>query len=619
MWHNGCHTHTHTLAIAMLMLLRCAALNAQQAGDFMISGFVNDPATATTRCTINWENLFYSSVHLLNVDISVDGVGAVCLNDGDAPNPTVIHPGFTAPPYNIIFDNIALTVQRLEPAFTLSPAPYLPFVVLSFRAQPATQVNVSASGYLIETVGGTHIPIGSANASWTVSQGANFVGDLTKPDGLGCTDLGSSGLYIPGVTVTKIASVPPGVCFPGATFESGLFPFGAYNFDDSPYNEAYVISPSKTGTSVCCGVTSNDQAWMHEAILLPEGKLLWKIMAADFNGSGTFSTYDIVLVRRCILGLPVDMTSDWKPWRFVPWHNNPWPGDNPMRQIDAPEVLTLNDIPSDIKVTPTPLQLGGGATSFWGVKRGDVDGDCQICGLNLTSDPTEARTQTRTEKAFVADRRMEEGQEGLIPVYAATDVLGVNLFGIEILFDNKMLEVLSVENGDLEQEEALHNIVFDQTGTAARYSWLSYEPADIRKNTVLFYVRARAKQTVNSFSGLLWQELGSDVNALFKSGKRERMAFEVGLAPAQSDSFSVELVGANPVSSTIQLDLTLPAELSVKVTIVDSKGFAARTLSRELPSGRSSIVLNDLPQAPGIYGILVQTSAGQRSLRFVKL
>ncbi|MBX2889300.1 MAG: hypothetical protein KF734_00075 [Saprospiraceae bacterium] len=65
----------------MLMLLRCAAVNAQQAGVFTISGFVNDPATATTRCTINWENLFYSSVHLLSVDISVDGVEAVCLND----------------------------------------------------------------------------------------------------------------------------------------------------------------------------------------------------------------------------------------------------------------------------------------------------------------------------------------------------------------------------------------------------------------------------------------------------------------------------------------------------------------------------------------------------------
>ncbi len=602
----------------MLVLMRCVTANAQ-AGDFSIVNLVNDPATATTRCTINWENLGYPSVYLLNVNISVSGTG-VCFNNTTAANPTVIHAGFSSPPYTHIFSNTALTIQRVaSPNFTLPPSPYVPFAVLSFRALSASQVTISASGNLVQVSGGTNWPIGPANTTWTVSSGVNFTGDLTKPDGLGCSDLGSTGLYIPGVTVTKTATVLPGACFPGAAYESGLFAVGVYKFYDSPFNEPYTISASKIGTDICCGATSNDIAWMQEAVLAPEGELLWKIMAADFNGSGTFTTYDIVWVRKCVLGIPIDdVPAGWKPWRFAPWHNNSWAGDNPMRPIDENEVLTLNDIPSDIKVVPNS-PLWGPATSFWGVKRGDVDGDCQICGSSFTSDPTEERAEVRPEKAFINDHKMEEGQEILIPVYAAKNVQGVNFLGIEILFDNKMLEVLSVENGDLEQEEAMHNIVPDQNGTSVRYSWLSYEPADIRGNTVLFYVKVRAKQALSSLKGLFWQELNNDVNALFTAEQKERMAFEVGLAPAKSDNFSVELVGANPVSVETQLDIVVPSELTVSVSLIDSKGFVVRNFTQELLSGSSSISLTDLPKTPGVYTILVQTAVGFRSLRFVKL
>jgi hypothetical protein len=612
------HTHTHTLAIAMLVFLRCVSVNAQ-AGNFSIVNTVNDPLTATTRCTINWENLAYSSVYLLSVNISINGT-EVCLNDTDDPNPTAIHPGFTAPPYTISFSNNALTIQRVaSPNFTLPPSPYVPFVVLSFRALPASQVTISASGFLKPTSGGSNDPIGSASANWTMSDGADFIGELLKPDGLNCSGLGGTGLYIPGVTVTKTASVLPGACFPGAAYESELFAVGVYNFYDSPFNEDYIISASKIGTDMCCGVTSNDQAWMQEAILSPEGKLLWKIMAADFNGSGTFSTYDIVLVQKCILGLPIDMPVGWKPWRFAPYHNQPWPGDNPMRPIHEPEVLMLNDIPSDIKVVTPSSPFWGSATSFWGVKRGDIDGDCQLCGANFTSDPSEERAEVLVEKAFIADRLLEAEQETLIPVYAALKVRDVRLFGIEIIFDTDALEIISVENGDLEQEEAMHNIAPDQNGMAVRYSWLIYEPVDIQENTVLFYVKVRAKQTLNSLNGLFWQALGNDINALYTKGSDEKMAFEVGLTPTKIANFSVELMGTNPVQSETQLDIALPSEQMVNVTLLDNKGQTFRRFSRELPAGRSSVLLSDLPQTPGVYTVFVQTSLGHRSLRFVKL
>ncbi|GAB4491251.1 MAG: hypothetical protein OHK0019_11200 [Saprospiraceae bacterium] len=130
---------------------------------------------------------------------------------------------------------------------------------------------------------------------------------------------------------------------------------------------------------------------------------------------------------------------------------------------------------------------------------------------------------------------------------------------------------------------------------------------------------AMTRCTINSLKGLFWQELSNDVNALFTTEKKERMAFEVELASAKLDNFSVELVGANPAGAETQLDLVLPSELTVNVSLIDSKGFVVRNFSQELPSGRSSILLADLPPTPGIYTVLVQTSAGQGSLRFVKL
>jgi len=243
----------------MLMFLQSVVGNAQGIGLLQIVP-TNDPATGITRCTINWvNNVSLDQIRGINVTASIGGV-QVCLNNSTAAVvPSVIHPGFDVNPYQRQFTGAQFTLSRggLPSSLLFSlpnPKPYsappnTSFLVLNFRALPASVCTISISGSIrFET--GPLIPFPPASLIWTVSSGALIAGDFVKPDGLGC-DLGGGigmGLLIPGVNTTKVAAVAPGACFPGVASKGAVFP-GQYEFLNNPLYETYTITPSKVNTA----------------------------------------------------------------------------------------------------------------------------------------------------------------------------------------------------------------------------------------------------------------------------------------------------------------------------------------------------------------------------------
>ena len=250
---------THTLAIVMLMFLQSVVGNAQGIGLLQIVP-TNDPATGITRCTINWvNNVSLDQIRGINVTASIGGV-QVCLNNSTAAVvPSVIHPGFDVNPYQRQFTGAQFTLSRggLPSSLLFSlpnPKPYsappnTSFLVLNFRALPASITTINVSGS-IRLENGALALFAPVSLNWTVSSGALIAGDFVKPDGLGC-DLGGGigmGLLIPGVNTTKVAAVAPGACFPGVASEGAVFP-GQYEFLNNPLYETYTITPSKVNTA----------------------------------------------------------------------------------------------------------------------------------------------------------------------------------------------------------------------------------------------------------------------------------------------------------------------------------------------------------------------------------
>lgn len=128
-----------------------------------------------------------------------------------------------------------------------------------------------------------------------------------------------------------------------------------------PYYASYELTPTKNDNPLN-GVTTLDLAKISRHILGTE--LLdnpYKIIAADVNRSGTVTSFDVVELRKLILGI-YDSLPNNTAWRFVP-QNFVFPDPTNPFAVPFPEKITEKDIITDAR-----------NNNFVAIKIGDVNG-----------------------------------------------------------------------------------------------------------------------------------------------------------------------------------------------------------------------------------------------------
>jgi hypothetical protein len=141
---------------------------------------------------------------------------------------------------------------------------------------------------------------------------------------------------------------------------------GHYRFDSLTAGLNYAIRPVHNGNWLN-GVTTYDLVLISRHILTlepldsPE-----KMLAADANASGTITSFDIVQLRKLIMG-SIDTIAGAASWRFVP---QAFVFSNPMNAFESPA-------PAHIDVLGLDGDVSG--VDFEGIKVGD---------LNLNADPS---------------------------------------------------------------------------------------------------------------------------------------------------------------------------------------------------------------------------------------
>ncbi|MFN0034070.1 MAG: HYR domain-containing protein, partial [Saprospiraceae bacterium] len=135
---------------------------------------------------------------------------------------------------------------------------------------------------------------------------------------------------------------------------------GNFEFISLSCGNAYTVTPKKTGNDAD-GVTVRDLVLISRHILgLEPLNSPYKMIAADANKSGSITTFDIVELRKLILGNYTALPNN-DAWRFVPKDfafqnpNNPFQGGFPESDLIDP---LLDNEQSD----------------FYGIKVGDLDG-----------------------------------------------------------------------------------------------------------------------------------------------------------------------------------------------------------------------------------------------------
>lgn len=365
---------------------------------------------------------------------------------------------------------------------------------------------------------------------------------------------------------------------------------GNFIFPSVPVNTSWTIVPEKTDNPLN-GVSTLDLLLINKHILgqLPLDSP-WKILAADANKSGTITTFDIIELRKLILGI-YDSLPAQKSWRFVlDTFTFPNP-QNPFATI-LPETAVLG-----------PLELPGDTVSFRGFKIGDVNNTA--IGSNLLA------SDDRAPEIYleIPDTVLVAGQSLRLPVrYTGSEDLDGWQFAFA--FDPTAIDQVGAKIR-LESPLDTENFHF-QSGNPGmlRGSWIA-ESTPLKQGDTAFYLEITAGK-----SGHLsdFVELAPAKQPVPNEGYGEGRALAMGFRFAEkpgAERGGRLAVFPNPFTEKTALQWTMPRAGTGLLQVMNSAG--QRIFAKEMIFSEGiqhvPVYARELPGS-GVYFVKIE-SAGQ--------
>ncbi len=212
---------------------------------------------------------------------------------------------------------------------------------------------------------------------------------------------------------------------------------GHYVFSDLPVG-SYILRPANNAKWLN-GVSTYDLVLISRHILGVQTLTSpYKILAADANRSGSVTTFDILQLRKLILGI-YDTVPGSTSWRFLPANYTFADSLNPFTTA-LPEVITLASVTQD--------QIN---QDFIGIKLGD---------LNDNTNAADPRSPQDTAWLDLPDLSLLPNVPVAVPL-VLKNWSALSGFQFEMLFDQAQLELESTE---LSPGNALNYSHFAQSG-----------------------------------------------------------------------------------------------------------------------------------------------------------
>ncbi len=374
----------------------------------------------------------------------------------------------------------------------------------------------------------------------------------------------------------------PPVSLSTATDLNGLFGFNGV----LPLNSNYSLTPTKDNDPLN-GVSTFDLVLINKHILgLEPLNSPYKMIAADANSSRSITTYDIVELRKLILGIYSQLPAN-NSWRFVD-KGYLFPNQaNPFQDI-FPETI------SGVNVQSSQL-----ANDFVAVKVGDVNGNA-VANLTSSNDRTSG-----TAYFDVAERSVKAGEEFVVHFRAAEP-----LAAYQFTLDFAGMEIVDVTPGE--------NMTRDNFAVFAQDKSLTVS-VDGGNG---FAVRFRAAQ-----NGLLSKLLtvGSRITkaeAYDKSGENMDVAFRFNGANGTvvtGAGFELFQNTPNPVRGTTSIAFNLPEAAEATLTISNTEGRIVKVLKGSYAKGLNTVTLNQAELAAGILFYQLDTPTHTATKKMIVL
>jgi len=291
----------------------------------------------------------------------------------------------------------------------------------------------------------------------------------------------------------------------------------------------------------------------------------YQFIAADVNRSGTVTAFDMVELRRAILGLQTERFPNNTSWRFITKEDY-YAGSNPLEQ-DFTENILLTDLDNPI-----------GELAFFAVKIGDLNGNVTIRNKGLSS--KDLHKMAEVIKITAKDRVVKQGETFELTL---TSKSMQDLQSIQFSLFCKGLKVLTIEEGIL---KANH---FATLGTnRVGVSWNGISTASIpEKEKALFTLQLKALEN-GQLSHLL--SLSADIGEEVVNQEEELLNLELDFIA--NDPFKLFQNEPNPFAQETMIGFTIPENGLVTLEIFNFQGKLLKEIQGAYTKGYNEITIN---------------------------
>ena len=485
------------------------------------------------------------------------------------------------PPLAVCGSNVSVSIPAAGtvavPAAQLAAASTdncTPAANLTFAASPPSVTCAQLGSRQIT------VTVGDAAGNTAVCTATLLVKDDQQNCGLAMAEVRGTVRTIGNV---PLASIPVKITADGFAANTDCSAAGEYFFDDLPTGNNYSIT-AENRNKWMNGVSTFDLLLISKHLLGVQAfDSPYKIIAADANKSGSVTSFDILQIRKMILGLN-DTIAGNASWRFVP---KSYQFPNPQNPFEEP-------FPEHIALPGLSANITG--LDFVGIKIGDV---------NISADAADARSPGDTVFLQLENTRLKAGQTVALPlkINDLDRLLGLQ-FELEI--DPARAWLRGVE---FPADAALTaaNVAVNARADAPRLavSWDNSDAKQVAAGAPLFRILLEAKTDVDVSNVLKINAQRLSPEAYADLETRAVVALPGASKPVQAAAQN----RPNPFQTETFIPFELAAAADLTLTVCDALGRVVAQKTGPHPAGPGAwrVLRADLPGA-GVYFYQLKTA-----------
>ncbi|MFK7983809.1 MAG: Ig-like domain-containing protein [Saprospiraceae bacterium] len=376
---------------------------------------------------------------------------------------------------------------------------------------------------------------------------------------------------------------------------------GHYHFDLAMYKD-YTIRPEKDVRPLN-GVSTFDLVIISKHILgIQSLDNAYQMIAADVNGSGTITAFDMVQIRQLILNINTAFSHS-PSWKFVDAKYE-FTTDNPMAENYSQE-MQISDLQENM------------VADFIAIKMGDVNGNARPSSLMAAEDRTTATTfDIQTE-----DQEVKAGETYHL-TFSTQQLSAIQGYQFTLGYDNLKLEklksgIVGIENfGMHKMDKGFITTSWNQQSVDSQQSAIS--STENPESVTLFTIEFMALKDGKLSEQLSLLNRPTVMEAYDKEGKLMDVQLTFN-KPVFGQQFELFQNQPNPFHDKTTIGFYLPGDSEVTLVLRDETGRTLKVIKEDRKAGHNAIQLQETELTNGFIYYQLATKFGTQAKKMLQL